>query len=300
MVRRRAEHNECEIFSLEEVSLHQQDIERIEHLQVGVGPEDPLPANNLIPRIAWSPWAQLHLIELFLVGNPCTEFEATGMAGRTEICRSERIRAAQGLEEVRGESGSRSEYLRGETRRSRRRRGSLQDRGQKQGETAGAAVTSAGQDLSSWSCKDRLSESSHVCPEQRQSPLTPEAEAVPGLGGPVGGPEGPEEDQEETQRTRSSVRGSSGTRRVRSPLSLVWRLIATWRKRRAKDIVKEKKKPKTSRTLITADGRVMNDEETNTLVLDLAVYRHMDSSLIDVDVQPTYARVTVKGKVKID
>jgi len=25
--------------------------------------------------------------------------------------------------------------------------------------------------------------------------------------------------------------------------------------------------------------------------------RHMDSSLVDVDVQPTYARVTVKGKV---
>lgn len=28
MVRRRAEHNEMEIFSLEEISLHQQDIER--------------------------------------------------------------------------------------------------------------------------------------------------------------------------------------------------------------------------------------------------------------------------------
>ena len=33
MVRRRAEHNEGEIFSLEELSLHQLDIERIEHLQ---------------------------------------------------------------------------------------------------------------------------------------------------------------------------------------------------------------------------------------------------------------------------
>ncbi|KAA8587650.1 hypothetical protein FQN60_016512 [Etheostoma spectabile] len=32
MVRRRSEHNDCEISSLEEVSLHQQDIERIEHL----------------------------------------------------------------------------------------------------------------------------------------------------------------------------------------------------------------------------------------------------------------------------
>ena len=33
MVRRQAEHNEGEIFSLEEVSLHQQNIERIEHLE---------------------------------------------------------------------------------------------------------------------------------------------------------------------------------------------------------------------------------------------------------------------------
>ena len=32
LVRRRAEHNEGEIFSLEEISLHQLDIEKIEHL----------------------------------------------------------------------------------------------------------------------------------------------------------------------------------------------------------------------------------------------------------------------------
>ncbi|MEQ2225803.1 Protein tilB, partial [Ilyodon furcidens] len=68
------------------------------------------------------------------------------------------------------------------------------------------------------------------------------------------------------------------------------------------------KKTKAPRTLITADGRVMNvneprlafslteDEENNAVVLDLAVYRHMDTSLMDVDVQPTYARVSVKGK----
>ncbi|PAA53741.1 hypothetical protein BOX15_Mlig031758g2, partial [Macrostomum lignano] len=32
LVRRRAEHNECQISTLEELSLHQQDIEKIEHL----------------------------------------------------------------------------------------------------------------------------------------------------------------------------------------------------------------------------------------------------------------------------
>ncbi|XP_014136961.2 dynein axonemal assembly factor 11 [Falco biarmicus] len=80
-------------------------------------------------------------------------------------------------------------------------------------------------------------------------------------------------------------------------------------KRRAKDDIREsKKREKPLRTLITAEGKVLNvnvpklyfslkdDEENNRIVLDLAVYRHLDSSLLDVDVQPTYIRVLVKGK----
>lgn len=52
LIRRRAEHNECEIYSLEEVSLHQQDIERIEHLDRWCRELRILYLqNNLIPRI---------------------------------------------------------------------------------------------------------------------------------------------------------------------------------------------------------------------------------------------------------
>lgn len=52
IVRRRAEHNDCEIFSLEEVSLHQQDIERIEHIDRWCRELRILYLqNNLIPRI---------------------------------------------------------------------------------------------------------------------------------------------------------------------------------------------------------------------------------------------------------
>lgn len=52
MIRSRAEHNECEIFSLEEVSLHQQDIERIEHIGRWCRELRILYLqNNLIPRI---------------------------------------------------------------------------------------------------------------------------------------------------------------------------------------------------------------------------------------------------------
>lgn len=32
-------------------------------------------------------------------------------------------------------------------------------------------------------------------------------------------------------------------------------------------------------------------------MLDVAVYRFLDTSLIDADVQPQYVRVTIKGKV---
>ncbi|ERE63007.1 putative protein TILB like protein [Cricetulus griseus] len=69
-----------------------------------------------------------------------------------------------------------------------------------------------------------------------------------------------------------------------------------------------KKKVKPPRTLVTEDGKVLNvneakldfslkdDEKNNQIILDLAVYRYMDTSLIEVDVQPTYVRVMVKGK----
>lgn len=52
MVRRRAEHNDMEICSLEEVSLHQQEIERIEHIGRWCRNLKILYLqNNLIPRI---------------------------------------------------------------------------------------------------------------------------------------------------------------------------------------------------------------------------------------------------------
>ncbi|XP_063119321.1 dynein axonemal assembly factor 11 isoform X8 [Rattus norvegicus] len=81
------------------------------------------------------------------------------------------------------------------------------------------------------------------------------------------------------------------------------------KQRKAQDKLSEKKKRvKPPRTLITEDGKVLNvneakldfslkdDEKHNQIILDLAVYRYMDTSLIEVDVQPTYVRVMVKGK----
>ncbi|XP_013182954.1 protein tilB [Amyelois transitella] len=40
-----------------------------------------------------------------------------------------------------------------------------------------------------------------------------------------------------------------------------------------------------------------NDMELDKYVLDLAVYKHLDTSLVDVDVQPNYVRVLIRGKI---
>ncbi len=37
--------------------------------------------------------------------------------------------------------------------------------------------------------------------------------------------------------------------------------------------------------------------DNSCLILDVAVPRFMDTSLVDCDVQPSYVRVTIKGKV---
>lgn len=59
------------------------------------------------------------------------------------------------------------------------------------------------------------------------------------------------------------------------------------KQRKAQDKLSEKKKKaKPPRTLITEDGKVLNVNEA----------KYMDTSLIEVDVQPTYVRVMVKGK----
>ncbi len=38
-------------------------------------------------------------------------------------------------------------------------------------------------------------------------------------------------------------------------------------------------------------------DDDRCIILDISVFRHMDTSLIDVDIQPTYIRVMIKGKV---
>ncbi|XP_046822261.1 dynein axonemal assembly factor 11-like isoform X2 [Vespa crabro] len=71
----------------------------------------------------------------------------------------------------------------------------------------------------------------------------------------------------------------------------------------------EKKKQKYVPKLFSPSGKpynmnhpkvpfTLNDEDDqDNVILDVGVYRYLDTSYIDVDIQPTYVRVTIKGKI---
>uniref|UniRef100_A0A3B3S0V3 Leucine-rich repeat-containing protein 6 n=1 Tax=Paramormyrops kingsleyae TaxID=1676925 RepID=A0A3B3S0V3_9TELE len=317
--------------SLEEVSLHQQDIEKIEYIDKWCKELKILYLqNNIISRIEnvnrlkkleylnlalnnievienlegceslqkldltvnfigklssiESLRHNLHLRELFLVGNPCTEFEGyrqfvvasvpqlKWLDGQ-EIPRSERIRAAQSREAVRCRVREQElKYLQKRAREKQEAQGIGEDQKLRKKKDMKNVLGSDG-------CWDtNINNIMYV--EQN-----PEQE--------------PDSDREFwekpcafTPESRLEAHRHMEEKRRQEE------------KERAKDL-----KPKNPRTLVTKEGRVLNvnepkldfslrdDTEVSQLVLDLAVYRHMDTSLLDVDVQPTYIRVTVKGKV---
>lgn len=58
--------------------------------------------------------------------------------------------------------------------------------------------------------------------------------------------------------------------------------------------------------LFNKDGKPMNinqakldftfsDDDPKKFVLDIAIYKYLDTNLIDVDLQPIYVKVTIKG-----
>ena len=69
----------------------------------------------------------------------------------------------------------------------------------------------------------------------------------------------------------------------------------------------EKPKPEKKRTLETPDGRILNinepkvdftfNEDDENVMIDIGLFKFMDTSLCDVDVQPTYVKVWIKGQL---
>uniref|UniRef100_A0A674HJL5 Leucine-rich repeat-containing protein 6 n=1 Tax=Taeniopygia guttata TaxID=59729 RepID=A0A674HJL5_TAEGU len=310
LVRRRAEHNNCEIFSLEEISLHQQEIEKLEHLDKWCRDLKILYLqNNLIPKIGCEELKKLdltanfigelssieslkcniHLKELFLMGNPCTEFEGYRQfvvatlqqlkyLDSKEIERSERIKALQNYPEVKWKIREQEQaYLLKRAREKEEAQRRMQER------------------------KDE---------KQKQM------DSKFGFDSPDSPQEKPNQAEGDGEQERCrTVENDDEDRKFweeptpYTPESRLETHRYIEEKRRAKDNGREsKKREKTAWTLVTAEGKVLNvnvpklhfslkdDEENNQIILDLAVYRHLDTSLLDVDVQPTYIRVLVKGK----
>ncbi|UYV72324.1 LRRC6 [Cordylochernes scorpioides] len=195
-----------------------------------------------------------NLRELFLTGNPCTEYEGyrdfviatlpqlESLDGQT-ISRTERILATQVLEANRWKIGiQQREYIkREEIRRS-------QDSNVKM---------------------ERLSDES-------------------------------EYDSEEEKNFWKTKCDNTPETRVKITKHIL--------KSREKKNPSEKKEPQKERRLFHENGKAFNineakldfkfveDETNNNLILDLSIYKFMDSSLLSVDVQPLYVRVLVRNK----
>uniref|UniRef100_A0A8C5TW81 Leucine-rich repeat-containing protein 6 n=1 Tax=Malurus cyaneus samueli TaxID=2593467 RepID=A0A8C5TW81_9PASS len=321
LVRRRAEHNNCEIFSLEEISLHQQEIEKLEHLDKWCRDLKILYLqNNLIPKIEnvgklkkleylnvalnnierienlegceelkkldltanfigelssiESLKCNIHLKELFLMGNPCTEFEGYRQfvvatlhqlkyLDSKEIERSERIKALQNYPEVKWKIREQEQaYLLKRTREKEEAQRSMRGR----------------KDKKQKHVDSKLGFDSDFC-----SPDSPQEKPNQAEG----------DGEQETYRTVENDEEDRRFWEEPTPYTPESRL-ETHRyieeKRRAKDNIREsKKREKSPWTLATAEGKVLN--------VNVPKYvKHLDTSLLDVDVQPTYIRVLVKGK----
>ncbi|XP_069455974.1 dynein axonemal assembly factor 11 isoform X2 [Ovis canadensis] len=387
LIRRNAEHNDCVIFSLEELSLHQQEIERLEHIDKWCRDLKILYLqNNLIGKIenvsklkkleylnlalnniekienlegcegltkldltvnfigelssVKTLQGNIHLKELFLMGNPCADFDGyrqfvvatlqqlKWLDGK-EIERSERIQALQNFPVVEQQIREQEKaYCLKRAKDKEEAQRKLKEEESK-GETGRIHTGSDGHrhvDISAPLANSRESPSSEESKDYIQAPEIQERQC-----------KGKELDDREDDLEFWNKPC------LYTPESRLETLRHMEKQRRDQERLSEKKKKvKPPRMLVTEDGRALNvnepnqecwgtwsspcraafitqlrgpvttgkagadsreldftlkdDEKRNQIVLDLAVYRYMDTSLIDVDVQPTYVRVMVKGK----
>ncbi|XP_065435623.1 dynein axonemal assembly factor 11 isoform X3 [Chrysemys picta bellii] len=324
LLRQRAEHNNRELFSLEEISLHQQEIEQLEYIDKLCRDLKILYLqNNLIPKIGCEELQKLdltanfigelssieilkhniHLKELFLVGNPCTEFEGYRQfvvatlhqlkkwLDSKEIERSERIQALQNYRQVEKQIRDQEQvYLLQRAREKEEALKKIQEKQEKKKEKQ--IKPKPGFDGRWYTDINNINPDPLEDKENHQQKETEKEFQEWKI----------DKDDEEDRAFWEEPTPYTPESRLEAHRHLE-------EKRRVKENIRgQKVKEKPPRTLITAEGKVLNmnepklhfilkdDEENNQFILDLAVYRHLDSSLIDVDVQPTYLRVMVKDK----
>ncbi|KAM8784754.1 dynein axonemal assembly factor 11 [Rhynchonycteris naso] len=347
LIRRNAEHNDCVIFSLEELSLHQQEIERLEHIDKWCRDLKILYLqNNLIGKIenvgklkkleylnlalnniekienlegcegltkldltvnfigqlssVRALRVNIHLRELFLMGNPCADFhgyrqfvvatlqQLKWLDGK-EVERSERIQALQDFPVIEQRIGEQEKaYCLRRAKDKKEAERKLQEERENK--------------------EEELRPGFDGCRYTDNEPL-----CIPSSGENKGHLQAPEIRQggHEDKQLDSSEADLEFWNKpsLFTPESRLETLRHVEKQRKDEEKLSGKKKEvKPPRTLVTEDGRALNvnepklgfslkdDEKRNRIILDLAVYRYLDTSLINVDVQPTYVRVMVKGK----
>ncbi|XP_053414242.1 dynein axonemal assembly factor 11 isoform X2 [Nycticebus coucang] len=321
LIRRNAEHNDCIIFSLEELSLHQQEIEKLEHIDKWcqdlkilylqnnlIGKIENvsrlkkleylnLALNNIekIENLEGCEWLtkldltinfigelssvktlqhNIHLKELFLMGNPCADFDGyrqfvvatlqqlKWLDGK-EIERSERIQALQNYPEIKQQIREQEKaYCLRRTKEKEEAQRKLQEEHKREPKKKrshpgfdGRWYTDIGATLSSLENKDCLQ-----------------------------GPEiqGEEHNNKKLDESEDDVE--------------FWNKPSFFTPESRLETLRHMEKQREKQEKLRLEFSLKDDEKHNQIILDLAVYRYMDTSLIDVDVQPTYVRVMVKGK----
>uniref|UniRef100_H2PR83 Leucine-rich repeat-containing protein 6 n=1 Tax=Pongo abelii TaxID=9601 RepID=H2PR83_PONAB len=315
LIRRNAEHNDCVIFSLEELSLHQQEIERLEHIDKWCRDLKILYLqNNLIGKIenvsklkkleylnlalnniekienleGCEELAKLdltvnfigelssiktlqhniHLKELFLMGNPCASFDhyrefvvATlpqlkWLDGK-EIEPSERIKALQDYSVIEPQIREQEKdhcLKRAKLKEEAQRKHQEEDKNEDKRSNAGFDgrwYTDINATLSSLESKDHL--------------------------------QAPDIEENNTKKLDNSEDDLE-----------FWNKPCLFTPESRLETLRHMEKQRKNQEKLRIDFSLKDNEKQ--IILDLAVYRYMDTSLIDVDVQPTYVRVMIKGK----
>lgn len=324
LVRKRSEHNDGDITTLEELSLHQQDLEKIEHLDRWCKQLKILYLqNNLIPCIenvarlkqlqylnlalnnierienlegceflqkldftvnfigdllsVESLCSNLHLQELFLTGNPCTDYQGyrdfvvatlpqlVTLDGK-EISKSERIAATQQLKDVRCLIATQQQQ-----HALKREREKMEFK-EKHCTDEDNTERKPGFD-GRWYTDPQA----HVSKELEERGRVEEVE----------------EEEEEEAYTPEYRKKSC-------------RDMAKKKMEQAKEPENKLKMPTRMRTL-ERDGKMLNvnegryrfqlKDEGARYVLEVECPRYMETSLIDCDIQPTYVTLNIKSKV---
>ncbi|CAF1147860.1 unnamed protein product [Adineta ricciae] len=293
LIRKRAEHNEGELSTLEEVSLHQQDIERIEHLDK---------------------WCR-ELRILYLQSNLISKIENVGRLKKLEYLNL----ALNNIEYIENLSGCESLNKLDLTLNFIGILSSV--------ENLRDNIHLADLYLTGNPCVDHegyrdyviatlpqlrrldgneITKTERILALQKYDRISKQIEEL---------------DEAYAQKRKSQVDDYARTKSERDADENFWERRTEYtpesrlethesvKKKRERESKDTKTEPKPVRQYMGDDGRPLNcnepkvdfklyeSDDDRNIILDVAVFRHMDTSLVDIDVQPTYIRVSIKGKI---